>query len=132
MIKAVYEAFACLFMKYSGEIVVTPPGLGKNLKPPAMPHLPNSTKEEMPMMQRRGLSSPATTASLPCTFPQACGTGHRWKQETEAAQPGSPCRTCHESRLQHEEAVTAADTEKKSKKTNLKNACTRAPLNSRD
>lgn len=68
MIKAVYEDFACLFMKYSDEILVTPPGLGKNFNPSAMPQLPNSTKEEMSMRLR--LSSPSTTASLSCTFPK--------------------------------------------------------------
>lgn len=55
-------------MKYSDEILVTPPGLGKNFNPPAMPQLPNSTKEEMSMRLR--LSSPSTTASLSCTFPK--------------------------------------------------------------
>lgn len=114
-------------MKYSGEMLVTPPGLGKNFNPAAVAQLPNSTKGEMP---RRGrLSSPATAASLSCTFPQAFGMGHCWEQETEAAQPGSSCDTWCESWLQHEEAVTAADTgEKKA----LKNACTLAPLNGRD
>lgn len=67
VIKAVYEAFACLFVKYFDEIFVTPPGLGKNFNPSAMLQLPNSTKEEVPA--RGKLSSPAT-ASLFALFPK--------------------------------------------------------------
>lgn len=114
-------------MKYSYEILVTPPTLVKSLNASATPLLPNNTKEEMPTGGKLPSTSPSTTASLSRIFPQALGMGHGWKQEPEVAQRGRFHPTCHEACLQHEEAVTATDMEKKPRQT-LKNACAHALL----
>lgn len=105
MIKAAYEVFACLFMKYSDEILVNPPGNATLLQCHSNQIAP---KKRCP--REAGYPHCQPLPAFFFTLPQALGMGHCWKLETEAAQPGSFGNTCHESWLEHEKAIIAADT----------------------